>query len=92
MRLLLQKDPTLTQDKIVALLQAGAHRFRGDAPYLHQSGPGEVDAVGTLDALEQMNRPELQLPSHNKSWLTLSWYCPMVDGSTTMTATAILSI
>lgn len=84
--LLLQKDPTLTQDKIVALLQAGAHRFRGDAPFFDQSGPGEVDALGALDALEQMSRPELQLPAREESWLTLSSDYVPADGSTTVTA------
>ncbi|MEO6574728.1 MAG: S8 family serine peptidase, partial [Polyangiaceae bacterium] len=38
--LLFQRDPTLTQDKIVALLQAGAHPFRGSAPFEDQGGPG----------------------------------------------------
>ena len=52
--LLFQKDPTLTQDKIVGLLQAGAHDFRGPHPFDDQSGPGELDVLGTLDALEQI--------------------------------------
>ena len=84
--LLLQKDPTLTQDKILALLQAGAHRFRGVAPFDDQSGPGEVDAMGALDALEQMRNPELQLPAAAQSWLTLSSDYVPADGSTAVTA------
>ncbi len=84
--LLLQKDPTLTQDKIRALLQAGAHRFRGAAPFDDQSGPGEVDAMGALDALEQMKNPELQLPAADQSWITLSSDYVPADGSTTVTA------
>ncbi|MBX3189280.1 MAG: S8 family serine peptidase [Labilithrix sp.] len=84
--LLFQKDPTLTQDKVVALLQAGAHRFRGPAPFDDQAGPGEVDALGTLDALEQMKNPILQLPSRDQSWLTLSSDYVPADGSTPMTA------
>jgi len=84
--LLLQKDPTLTQDKILALLQAGAHRFRGLAPYDDQSGPGEVDAMGALDALDQMRNPALQLPVAARSWLTLSSDYVPADGSTAVTA------
>ena len=84
--LLLQKDPTLTQDKILALLQAGAHRFRTGAPFDDQSGPGEVDAMGSLDALEQMQNPTLQLPVREESWTTLSSDYVPADGSTPVTA------
>jgi MYXO-CTERM domain-containing protein len=84
--LLLQKDPTLTQDKILALLQAGAHRFRGMAPFGDQSGPGEVDALGAIDALGQMKNPSLQLPSAPRSWITLSSDYVPADGSTPITA------
>jgi hypothetical protein len=84
--LLLQKDPTLTQDKILALLQAGAHRFRADPLYQDQAGPGEVDVMGALDALEQMQNPSLQLPSAAQSWLALSADYVAADGSTPLTA------
>ncbi len=83
--LLFQKDPTLTQDKIVSLLQAGAHRFRGASPFADQGGPGELDVVGALDALEQMQTPALHLPSREKSWLTLSADFASADGSTPLT-------
>lgn len=83
--LLLQKDPTLTQDKILALLQAGAHRFRADVPFSDQSGPGEVDAMGALDALDQMANPALQIPSAAQSWLALSADYVAADGSTPFT-------
>lgn len=87
--ILLQQDRTLTQDKILALLQAGAHRFRAshvfDA-FDDQSGPGEVDALGALDALEQMKNPVLHLPSYEQSWITLSAEYVAADGSTPMTA------
>jgi MYXO-CTERM domain-containing protein len=84
--LLLQADPTLTQDKVLALLQAGAHRFRHDAPYADQAGPGEVDALASLDALDQMKNPALHLPAYDKSWITLSADYVAADGSTPMTA------
>lgn len=84
--LLLQQDPTLDQEKIVALLQGGAHRFRGAAPFEDQSGPGEVDAVGALDALDRMRDPKLHLPSASASWITLSSDYVPADGSTKVTA------
>ena len=84
--LLLQKDPTLTQDKILALLQGGAHHFRNAVPFDDQSGPGEVDAMGALDALDQMKNPSLQLPAAAQSWLTLSSDYVPADGSTPVTA------
>lgn len=70
--LLFEKDPTLTQDKVAMLLQAGAHPFRGNAPFQDQGGPGELDVIGSLDALEQLKDPKLYLPSRDKSWMTLS--------------------
>ena len=51
--LLFARDPTLTQDKLVGLLQAGAHPMRGYAPFDDQNGPGELDVAGAFDALEQ---------------------------------------
>ncbi len=84
--LLFQRDPTLTQGEIVALLQAGAHPFRGPAPFQDQSGPGELDVVGALDALDQMRNPVLALPSRAASWLTLSADMMPGDGSRTLTA------
>lgn len=84
--LLLQKDPTLTQDKVVALLQAGAHAFRGAAPFQAQSGPGEVDAIGSLDALARMNTPALALPARDRSWISLSVDHVAADGSTPVVA------
>lgn len=87
--ILLQRDPTLTQEQILALLQAGAHRFRAshlvDA-FDDQSGPGEVDAIGSLDAYEQMRSRDVVLPSYEQSWLTLSAEYVAADGSTPITA------
>ncbi|MBS2014680.1 MAG: S8 family serine peptidase [Deltaproteobacteria bacterium] len=83
--LLLQRDPTLTQDKVLALLQGGAHKLRVDPLFNDQAGPGEVDAVGALDALEQMRNPVLHLPAIEKSWATLSADYVAADGSTPLT-------
>jgi hypothetical protein len=85
--LLFEKDPTLTQDQIVALLQAGAHAFRdGAPPFEDQGGPGELDVQGSLDALSEMRNPELVLPERAASWLTLSADVVAADGSTPLTA------
>lgn len=84
--LLLQTDPTLTQDKVMALLQAGAHRFRSSTTFDDQAGPGEVDAIGSLDALDQMKNPALHLPAAAQSWVTLSSEYVPADGSTPVTA------
>jgi subtilisin family serine protease len=84
--LLLQQDPTLTQDKVLALLQAGAHRYRTSTPFDDRAGPGEADAMGSLDALDQMRNPALQLPALPRSWITLSSDYVAADGSTPLTA------
>jgi subtilisin family serine protease len=84
--LLFARDPTLTQDKIVGLLQAGAHQFRGRHPFDDQSGPGELDVLGSLDALEQTWYPAELLPSSSASWITLSASYFAADGTTPLTA------
>lgn len=84
--LLLQQDPTLTQDVIRALLQGGAHQFRGGAPFQDQSGPGEIDVAASLDALSQLSDTTTYLPSHETSWITLSSEYVPADGSREITA------
>lgn len=84
--LLLEADPTLTQDKVLALLQAGAHRYRTSTPFDDQAGPGEVDAMGSLDALDQSRNPTFWMPSAEKSWIALSSDYVAADGSTPLTA------
>ena len=84
--LLFERDPTLTQDKIVGLLQAGAHPFRGAHPFDDQAGPGELDVVGALDALDQSWNPAEVLPDPGSSWITLSASYLAADGSTPVTA------
>ncbi len=84
--LLFERDPTLTQDKIVGVLQAGAHPFRGPHLFDDQGGPGELDVVGTLDALHQTWQPSEILPDPGASWITLSSSYFAADGSTPLTA------
>lgn len=69
--LLLEREPTLTQGQAVALIQAGVHPHRGAAPYASQSGPGELDVVGSLAALARMRDPRVALPSATASWISL---------------------
>lgn len=84
--LLLQRDPTLTQDKIVSLLQSGAHRLRGAAPYDDQASPGELDVVGALYTLDQVRANGAALPDPSRSWITLSSSYAAADGSRPVTA------
>jgi MYXO-CTERM domain-containing protein len=85
--LLLSKNPKLTQGEMTALLQAGARPFRGPAPYMSQSGPGEVDAVGALDALQRFADPKTALPSAAASWIALSTDYVAADRNTPTVAT-----
>ncbi|HSQ63730.1 MAG TPA: S8 family serine peptidase [Polyangiaceae bacterium] len=84
--LLFQADRTLTQDEVRALLQAGAHRARGLVPYFDQAGPGEVDALGALQAYDELSSPNAALPAVETSWMTLSEDFATADGSTPLTA------
>jgi subtilisin family serine protease len=84
--LLLQQDPTLTQDQVLALLQAGAHRYRTSTQFDDEAGPGEVDAMGSLEALDRMKTPALYMPAASSSWITLSSDYVPADGSTPITA------
>ena len=85
--LLLQASPVLTQDQIRALLQAGAQHGRGPSPFWDQNGAGEVDALGALDALDEMASPDSALPDPSVSVMTLSEDYAPADGSTPITAT-----
>ncbi len=79
--LLFERDRTLSQDLVRALLQAGAHRVRGAAPFYDQSGPGELDAAGALAALEELEHPVVALPDPASSWMTLSAGFAAADAS-----------
>jgi subtilisin family serine protease len=84
--LLFQRDPTLTQDKLTALLQGGAHALRVPSLFDDQTGPGELDVQGALDALDQMQNPRLVLPDASASWLTLGAEYVAADGSQPLAA------
>lgn len=70
--LLLQRDPTLTQRRILEILQAGARYPSQPIPYDYQLGPGELDVVGSLAAMEPEPSGEGPGPDAALSWTSLS--------------------
>lgn len=55
--LILESHPELTQGQLRALLQAGARQPTGPVLEEQQVGPGELDLLGTLAALEAQDSP-----------------------------------
>ncbi len=83
---MLQHDPLLTQDAILAALQGGAHPVRGPAPFADQAGPGEVDVLGAIAAVDRLLSPQAALPVRAASWLALGQAFYFADGSTPIDA------
>ncbi len=69
--LLFERDPTLTQDSVRALLQAGARPLQGLVLDERQVGPGALDIEGALSVATAGASPALRVPG-SKSWLALS--------------------
>jgi subtilisin family serine protease len=69
--LLFERDPTLTQDAVRAILQAGARTLQGIVIDPRQIGPGALDLEGALAVATAGDSPALRTPS-DQSWLTLS--------------------
>jgi len=69
--LLFERDPTLTQDAVRAILQAGARTLQGIVIDPRQIGPGALDLEGALAVATAGESPALRTPS-DQSWLTLS--------------------
>lgn len=69
--LLFQRDPTLTQDAVRAILQAGARPLEGVIGDLRQVGPGALDLQGALSVATAGESPAARVPTAH-SWLTLS--------------------
>jgi subtilisin family serine protease len=88
--LLMQRNPQLNQEQIRAALQGGAQRFRGAAPFAEQSGPGEVDAVGALIALDRLEQRSPLAPDRTGSWLAPSSDYVQADGGMPLTVLALL--
>ncbi len=83
---MLQHDPTLTQDAILAALQGGAHPLRGTAPFDDQAGAGEVDVLGAVAAVDRLRSAAAAVPVRSASWLTLGADEYLADGSTPLDA------
>jgi subtilisin family serine protease len=84
--ILLQHDPTLTQDGILAALQGGAHPLRGKSAFEDQTGTGEVDVLGAVAAADRQRDPISALPASDGVWLTLGADAYLADGSTPLGA------
>ncbi|HEX3853222.1 MAG TPA: S8 family serine peptidase [Polyangiaceae bacterium] len=69
--LLFQRDPTLTQDAVRAILQAGARPLQGIVLDDRQIGPGALDLEGALSVATAGESPALRIPT-SQSWLTVS--------------------
>lgn len=61
--LLLERRPELTQGQLRALLQAGARQPTGTILAEQQLGPGALDLLGTLAALDAEDTPISRVPS-----------------------------
>jgi subtilisin family serine protease len=83
---LFQHDPTLTQPTVLAALQGGAHPLRGPVSFADQSGPGEVDVMGALAAVDRLRDPATALPVTGESWMAVGAEVYLADGSTPLQA------
>lgn len=70
--LLFERDPTLSQEEVRTLLQAGARRPEGTVTVEQQVGPGSLDLVGSLQVLEAMADPIATEPATAQSWIALA--------------------
>ena len=83
--LLLQAEPTLTQDKLRALLQGGVHTWRVADVFHEQGGAGELDVAGSLAALDRMRSAVASTPALERSWVALSHSVARVGGAEPVT-------
>lgn len=70
--LLLERDPTLTQPRVLSLLQAGARKVQGTVLYEQQLGVGAVDVDESWTARAEADTPAGRAPSPEESWLALA--------------------
>lgn len=72
--LLLEGDPSLTQSRVRALLQAGARPLEGLVPLEQQAGAGGLDALGALEAqlLEAGVAGDAAPPDSERSWMNVA--------------------
>jgi subtilisin family serine protease len=72
--LLFERRPELTQGQLRALLQAGARQPTGKVPAEQQLGPGALDLLGTLAALDAEDSPLNRLPTSKSRIVVASSY------------------
>jgi subtilisin family serine protease len=70
--LLLERDPSLTQAQIMALLQAGSRKVQGTVLYEQQLGAGALDVDESWTARTLQDSPGSGAPSSEQSWLALA--------------------
>jgi hypothetical protein len=70
--LLLERDPTLTQPQVLALLQAGARKVEGTVLYEQQLGPGALDLDESWAARVAQDTPIEREPDAAQSWLAFA--------------------
>lgn len=89
--LLLAEQPSLTQPAITALLQAGSRRFQSSIPPLPaQSGPGALDVLGSLQALDLPAGGPFAAIDPQRSWLHFSSAFARPDGRWPVVGTVML--
>ena len=85
--ILFQHDPTLTQDKVLAALQGGAHPLRGPAQFADQASVGEVDVLGAVTAADRTRKPAARAArARTAAGSTLGADVYLADGSTPLEA------
>jgi subtilisin family serine protease len=70
--LLLDRDPNLTQGRIVEILQAGARAYTGTVVDEAQKGPGDLDMLGALAAFAGEDAASGAPPDPAASYWTIS--------------------
>lgn len=78
---LLQVDPTLTQEEMRIALQAGVHPHRSPPRFVESASVGELDVPGALEVARRLRNPVKVLPVFQKSWITASSHYAPSDGT-----------
>lgn len=79
--ILLQADPTLTQEEMRTALQAGVHPHRSIPRFVESASVGELDVPGALEVAKRMRNPIRALPVFEKSWITVNSHYAPADGT-----------
>lgn len=79
--LLLQENPSLTQEDVRRALQAGVHTHRTPPLYREAASVGELDVPGSLEIVRRSLAPVFNAPVAEKSWITPNAGYVLADGS-----------